>query len=99
MRDALGPVDENAQNAAAAGAEQLDVDDFEAFRAGYPLGNLSYFSYGLFLTNDWHSSIAIKKWAFAHWLRSTLSLYMTGRMESLRAAPPQQMREGATVIS
>jgi hypothetical protein len=62
----------------------LDLTGKVALATGaYPLGNLRYFGGGLFLTNDRRSFLAIKKWAFAHWVRSTLLLHMTGRRESL----------------
>src|SRR5215467_7600038 len=82
MGDTLGTVDENAQNATAAGTQQLDVDDFESLGFSDALRNFGDSGDRLFFTNDWHSLIAIKKWAFAHWPRSTVSLYTTGNGQS-----------------
>src|SRR5260370_3381168 len=78
VRDPLRPVDENTQDAAPARAQELNVDDLDAFRAAGALGDFGDFSDGCFLADLRHSFIAIKKWAFAHWCCSTLSLYNRG---------------------
>ena len=43
VRDALRLVDEDAQNPAVAAAQQLDVDNLDAFAGAYALRNFPHF--------------------------------------------------------